>query len=124
LTFDRNNKHRGLVRVWLASKNSFRGIKWLLNNEAAFKQECLLLCIAVPLSYLAADTFALRALLVISIVFILMMEIINTAIEVIIDRISLEMNPLSGVAKDLGSALVTISIIIACAVWLSVILLM
>jgi diacylglycerol kinase (ATP) len=51
-----------------------------------------------------------------------MMEIVNTAIEVVIDRISLEINPLSGVAKDLGSALVTIAIIMACATWLSVLL--
>jgi diacylglycerol kinase (ATP) len=122
MTFDHQNKSQGFLRIWLASKNSLRGLQWLINNEAAFKQECLLLIVAIPLSYAVADTFALRALLIVSIVFILMMEIVNTAIEVVIDRISLEINPLSGVAKDLGSALVTIAIIMACATWLSVLL--
>lgn len=122
MTFNRDNKHKGIIRVWLATQNSFRGIAWLLKNEAAFKQECLLLVVAIPLSIFIADTLALRALLIFSIVFIIMMEIINTAIEAVVDRISLDINPLSGLAKDLGSALVTIAIIVASCVWFVVLL--
>ena len=55
--------------------------------------------------------------LILSVIFVLLMEIINTAIEVVVDRVSLDIHPLSGLAKDLGSALVMISMIVALVLW-------
>jgi diacylglycerol kinase (ATP) len=93
-------------------------LQWLIKNEAAFKQECLLLVAAIiPSIYIASSPIECL-LLLLSVLMILLMEIINTAIEVIVDRIGLEIHPLSGLAKDLGSLLVMISIIVASAVWI------
>jgi len=120
--FDSNNKPKGLKRIYLASLNSFKAFKWLYQNESAFRQEILLLLIVIPISF-AFDISRLEQItLVLSVVFILFTEIINTAIETVVDRIGLEINPLSGLAKDLGSAAVLISIFIAIVVWLVILI--
>ena len=115
--FDSTLKPTGLTRILLAAKNSFTAFKWLFKNESAFRQECLLLAIAVPISFLFNITAMEQVVLICSVLFIMLTEIVNTAIEVIVDRISLELHPLSGLAKDLGSAAVGISLIIAGLTW-------
>lgn len=112
----------GLIRIYLAAKNSLRAFEWLVRNESAFRQECLLLVIAVPISFIFDITAMEQVVLICSILFVMLTEVVNTAIEVIIDRISLKLHPLSGLAKDLGSAAVSISLIIMTLTW-SIILL-
>ena len=120
--FDVNNKPKGLRRLYLASKNSVRAISWLFTNESAFRQECVALFIAILLSFFLDISFTEKLLLISSVLFVILCEIINTAIEVIVDRIGLEINPQSGLAKDLGSAAVSISIFLAIIAWLGVLI--
>ena len=109
--FDNTKKPKGLKRIVLASFNSFRAIKWLYQNESAFRQELLLLMIAKE-----------QVTLILAVLFIIFTEIVNTAIEAVVDRVGLEIHPLSGLAKDLGSAAVLLSLIIASSIWFVILL--
>ncbi len=86
-------------------------------KETAFRQEVFLSCFLIPFSLWLGESAVERALLIGSVVFVLMMEIINTAIERAIDRISFERHELSKEAKDMGSAAVLLSLIFAAIVW-------
>jgi diacylglycerol kinase (ATP) len=86
-------------------------------KEAAFRQEVFLSVFLIPFSFWLGETAVERALLIGSIVFVLMMEVINTAIERAIDRISFDRHELSKEAKDMGSAAVLLSLIFAGTVW-------
>jgi len=120
--FDKDNKPKGVKRLVLATLNSSRAIGWLLKNEAAFRQELILLLVLIPVTFLFQINLNQQLVLIISILFILFTEIVNTAIEVVVDRIGLEIHPLSGLAKDLGSAAVLISMIVALLIWGAVLL--
>lgn len=120
--FDNKNKPKGLNRIYLAFSNSLRAFKWLYQNESAFKQEFLLLLVAFPISFLFDINITEQIILMISILFIIFTEIINTAIESVVDRVGLEIHPLSGLAKDLGSAAVLVSIFIASLTWLAILI--
>lgn len=120
--FDVNSKPTGVKRIYLAWSNSFRALKWLYQHEAAFKQEVLLLVLAIPATCYFDISRLEQVILLLSIVFIIFTEIINTAIEAVVDRIGLEIHPLSGLAKDLGSAAVLISTLITIALWLTILL--
>ncbi|MBA6391291.1 diacylglycerol kinase [Colwellia sp. BRX10-3] len=120
--FDNINKPKGIKRIVLASLNSFRAFKWLYQNESAFRQELLLLLIAIPVSFVFDVSSQEQVMLILAVLFILFTEIINTAIEAVVDRIGLEIHPLSGLAKDLGSAAVFISLIVASSIWLVILL--
>ena len=104
-------------RIVLATKNSARALTWLFKNESAFRQECAALLLAIPVCFMLNVTLSQQFILIGAILFVMLCEIVNTAIEVIVDRISLEMHPLSGLAKDLGSAAVSISIVLALMIW-------
>ena len=93
---------------------------WLLHNEAAFRQEMLLVAILGGSSFLLDITALQRTALIVSLLLILLVEILNSAIEVTIDRIGPDQHPLSGLAKDLGSAAVFISLAIAAVVWVAI----
>ncbi|MBL4630590.1 MAG: diacylglycerol kinase [Paraglaciecola sp.] len=120
--FDNKNKPKGLKRIYLATINSQRAFTWLFKNESAFRQEVLLLCLAIPISFLFNITFKEQVILILAIVFIIFTEVINTAIEAVVDRVGLEIHPLSGLAKDLGSAAVLISLIVATSIWLIILI--
>ncbi|AMJ76582.1 diacylglycerol kinase [Alteromonas stellipolaris] len=120
--FDNKNKPKGLHRIYLALLNSTRAFKWLAKNESAFKQELLLLLVSILATFVFQITLTEQLILIITILFIIFSEIINTAIEAIVDRVGLEIHPLSGLAKDLGSAAVFISITIAILAWLAILL--
>jgi len=117
MTFDNKNKPTGIKRVYLASLNSAKAFQWLLANESAFKQEILLLIILTPVTFWLDVSRLEQLMLVLSIIFIIFAEVVNTAIEAVVDRISLDFNLLSGLAKDLGSAAVLISLIVALLTW-------
>lgn len=118
--FDNKNKPQGALRLMLAFKNSLRAVTWLLKNEAAFKQECILLIIATVVLIFWPIAAVEKAVLFSAILFVIFAEIVNTAIEVTIDRMSKEIHPLSGLAKDLGSAGVLVSMLIAIVLWSAV----
>ncbi|MGD8115393.1 diacylglycerol kinase [Vibrio sp. TRT 29B02] len=110
-------RRTGILRIIYTLVHSYNGFKWLCKNEAAFQQE---LALFIPLTVFAfwLDLPATHTLLVIlSMVFVLFAEMVNTAIEAIVDRISLDYHLLSGVAKNIGSALVLLSIIASLTVW-------
>ncbi|WDE06159.1 diacylglycerol kinase [Thalassomonas viridans] len=113
-------KPKGLKRIYLAAGHSARAFNWLLKNETAFKQEILGAAVLVAISLWLELALVERLMLWLSILFVIFAEVVNTGIEAAIDRIGPEHHPLSGLAKDLGSLAVTISLIIAAAVWLAV----
>jgi diacylglycerol kinase (ATP) len=110
-------KKQGVSRIFSAFINTYNGLLWMVKNEAAFKQELLLISILIPLSLLLNASPMEHLALVNSLLFVLFAETINTAIESTIDRISYEHHALSGLAKDLGSAAVLISFAIAIITW-------
>ena len=117
---EEQKKNTGLKRLWLATLNSRRSLLWLARNEAAFREELLLLVVMGGASFFLDVTVLERCALIVSLLVILLVETLNTAIETPIDRIDLEIHPLSGLAKDLGSAAVFISLVIAAVVWASI----
>ncbi len=120
MQFDSANKPSGINRVVLALKNSQRAFKWLAKNEAAFKQELFLLALSVTIISIWQIGIYEKVMLLISVLFVIFAEVVNTAIEATIDRVGLEIHPLSGLAKDLGSAAVLIALLISSFVWISV----
>ena len=120
--FDNINKPKGLKRVYLATLNSLRAFNWLMKNEAAFRQELLLLIVVIPITFFLEITNKEQLILIIATLFIIFTEILNTAIESVVDRVGLDIHPLSGLAKDLGSAAVFISLVIAVCTWTAVLI--
>jgi len=120
--FDNNNKPKGLTRILSAVNNSRKGLSWMYKNEAAFRQELILLLFLVPVTFLFDISMYEQVALLISLIFIIFTEVLNTAIEAVVDRIGLEIHPLSGLAKDLGSAAVLISLLIAAITWGTILL--
>ena len=117
-----NNKVNGsgILRIFKAYKCSIAGFKAAYIHEAAFRQELLFCILLLPLSFVISSSLNEWLLLVSSLLFLLFAEIINSAIEALADRISLEQHELIGRAKDLGSAGVFIAMVIVSVVWLSI----
>ena len=107
----------GATRLWLATLNSFRGLKHCYHSEAAFRQEIGLAAVLLPAALLLGRSGLERALLVGSVLLVMIVELLNTAIEVVVDRIGLERHRLSGFAKDLGSSAVLVALLQAVLVW-------
>tara|TARA_R110002126_G_scaffold75469_27_gene188444 strand:- start:11957 stop:12313 length:357 start_codon:yes stop_codon:yes gene_type:complete len=108
---------KGLNRLWFASKYSWQGLKAGLRTEAALRQEALAMVLLLPVAMVVNVTAAERALLVFSLLFVFVIELLNTAVEVVVDRVGNDYHELSGKAKDLASAAVLITLLGACAVW-------
>ena len=113
------DRKTGIMRILFAFKHSGKGFQFLLKNEAAFQQELVLAVLLVPLSFLIKQTLTELLLLLMALALVLIVEILNTAIETVVDRIGLEHHELSGLAKDLGSAAVLLSLLFAAGVWLT-----
>ena len=113
------DRKTGIMRILFAFKHSGKGFQFLLKNEAAFQQELVLAVLLVPLSFLVKQTLTELLLLLMVLALVLIVEILNTAIETVVDRIGLEHHELSGLAKDLGSAAVLLSLLFAAGVWLT-----
>ena len=111
---------RGLQRVLNAFRYSYDGLLAAWAEEDAFRQELLLAVVMVPTAALLPVSLVERLLMIAVVVLVLIVEIVNTAIEATIDRQSFEINPLAKRAKDLGSAAVMLSLLLAGGVWLSV----
>ena len=107
----------GLVRLWNALGYSRDGLAAAWKNEAAFREEVLLAAIAIPLALFLGKTGVDRSILIGSIVLILIVEILNSAIEAVVDKASPEKHELAKRAKDMGSAAVLFSLLNAAVVW-------
>lgn len=110
-----------MERLYKAFIYSLHGLLAAFKNEAAFRQEIILSAILIPLAFFIDVPKVERILLISSIVVVLIIELINSAIEAAIDRISKEKHELSKIAKDTGSAAVLVSIVNAIIVWVAVI---
>jgi len=115
-------KLHGVGRVMRAFVSSARGIAGCFREEEAFRQEVLFACVALPLALWLGRSGVERALLAAPVLLILIVELLNSAIEATVDRISLERNPLAGLAKDIGSAAVMGSFILFGLVWVLVLI--
>jgi diacylglycerol kinase (ATP) len=107
----------GLVRVRNAFFYSCAGIAAAFRHESAFRQEVLLAAILLPIAFLVPVSAVERALLVATVFLVLIVELVNASVEAVVDRISQEHHPLSGRAKDLGSAAVFVSLILCGSAW-------
>jgi len=108
----------GLPRLWHATGYSLSGLKmgW---GESAFRQEALAAIVLLPASFWLGRTWVETALLASVVLFVMVVELLNTAIEAVVDRVGLERHPLSKRAKDLASAAVLLSLLLAAGVWLA-----
>jgi|KBSSwiStaDraftv2_1062776.scaffolds.fasta_scaffold236865_2 diacylglycerol kinase (ATP) len=107
----------GLLRIWNAVFYSLAGFKAAYRHEHAFRQECLLALILLPAALLMPTSGLGKALMVASVLLVLVVELVNSALEAAVDRISLEQHQLAKRAKDIGSAAVFMSLVNVAAVW-------
>ena len=112
----------GLKRVWNALLYSMDGLNAAFRCEDAFRQETILAAVLVPLAFVLEVSGSGRALMVGSVLLVLVVELLNSAIEATVDRVSLEDHRLSKRAKDIGSAAVLIALINVALVWACVLM--
>ncbi len=111
-------ERKGLNRVWHAAGYSLAGLNAGL-GETAFRQEALAAVFLLPLSYWLGTNWMETAVLAGSVIALMVVELLNTAIETAIDRVGLERHELSKRAKDMGSAAVLLSLLFCAGVWLA-----
>jgi len=112
----------GLRRVLNAAHYSLAGLAAAAKHEDAFRQELILVVLLAPVALWLGNTGAERALLIGSLILVLIVELLNSAVEATVDRISFENHRLAKRAKDIGSAAVMLSLVNAGVVWLLIIL--
>lgn len=110
-------KLAGMRRLLLAFVNSWQGFKGAFRSEAAFRQEVALAVVLLPLGAWLGKTPIEKALLICSVLLVLIVELLNTGIETVVDRIGLERHELSGLAKDVGSTAVLLSFGVLIVIW-------
>lgn len=112
----------GMQRVINATRYSLEGLAAAARHEDAFRQELILAAVLVPLGLWVGADGVERALLVGSVLMVLVVELLNSAVEATVDRVSLEDHQLAKRAKDIGSAAVMMSLVTVGVVWLLVLL--
>lgn len=110
----------GFTRLWNATTYSIAGLKAAFRHEDAFRQEVLLAAILIPAALLLPASGAGKAMMVASVLLVLVVELLNSAVEAAVDRISLANHTLAKRAKDIGSAAVMLALINVPVVWLLV----
>jgi diacylglycerol kinase (ATP) len=123
VTVSEESPHKGktgLTRVWNAFLYSLDGLRAAYRHEDAFRQEVLLAAILIPVAFFLPASGAGKALLIAVVLLVLIVELLNSAVEAAVDRISLENHKLAKRAKDIGSAAVFLSLLNVPAVWLLV----
>jgi diacylglycerol kinase (ATP) len=112
----------GPGRILRAAGYSWRGLRAAARGEAAFRQELVLAALGMPLGLWLGEGGVEKAMLTASLLLVLIVELLNSALEAVVDRIGEERHPLSGMAKDLGSAAVLLALLLAASVWSLVLL--
>ncbi|HOW77562.1 MAG TPA: diacylglycerol kinase [Candidatus Competibacteraceae bacterium] len=115
-------QHKGWRRLINATGYSWAGLKAAWRNEEAFRQEALLCAALVPVALWLGDSAIEQALLISSLLLVVIVELLNSGIEAVVDRIGQERHELSGRAKDIGSAAVFVALLNAAVVWLLILL--
>ncbi len=110
----------GLVRLWNAFGYSLDGFRAAYKHEDAFRQEVLLGAILIPIALWLPVAYFGKALMVASVLLVIIVELLNSAVEAAVDRISLDNHILAKRAKDIGSAAVLVSLVNVVAVWMLV----
>lgn len=115
-TVNPQKQRKGLSRILHATRYSWAGLQagW---NEPAFRQECVLSLILLPAAFAVGKTWLETAVLAASVVAVMVVELLNTAIESIVDRVGPEWHQLSKRAKDIGSAAVLLSLLLCMGIW-------
>ena len=113
---------RGPVGVWRAMRWSLKGLAIAWRTESSFRLEVCLFVVLGPLGLWLGQDGVERALLIAPMLLILIVELLNSAIEATVDRISFERHALAGLAKDIGSAAVLMSFVLLVSMWLLVLL--
>lgn len=111
------SKPKGIKRLMLALGHSWRGLRGAFKSEAAFRQELALAVFLVPVALWLGKTGIERALMIGALLLVLVVEVLNSSIETVVDRVGFERHELSGLAKDMGSAAVALSLLNVFVVW-------
>ena len=115
-----NSSNTGFTRIIKATSYSWKGVCAAYHNEAAFRQEMWLCVVMIPLGLYLGNNGIEKALLVASVILLPLIEILNSAVEAVVDRFGEERHELSGRAKDMASAAVALAIILMATVWILV----
>ncbi|MGD9858674.1 MAG: diacylglycerol kinase [Marinobacterium sp.] len=110
-------KTTGLARFYYATRYSIKGLRAAYRSEPAFRYELWAAALLLPLAFWLAQSGLQLGLLISSLLFVLIMELINTAIEAVVDRAGTEFHALAGLAKDLGSAAVLLALFVTALIW-------
>jgi len=113
------NNH-GIKRIFRATGFSIKGLKAAWIHEAAFRQELILTVLLLPIALFVEISTVERLLLIFTLFIVLIVELLNSAIEAVVDRVGSEIHPLSGQAKDIASAAVFLSLLICGITWLTI----
>jgi len=116
-------KNTGLKRIILAMGYSIKGLKSAFKHEAAFRQEVILAVILIPTACFLDVSQIERILLITPLLCLMIVEIMNSAIEAVVDRIGTEHHELAGRAKDMGSAAVLLTLGLTAYIWLEILFL-
>ena len=106
-----------MLRLWRATINSWNGLNFAIRSEQAIRQELFALLLALPLAWLVGATAARRVELVAVVLLLLAIELLNTAIEKLADRLTTDHDPQIGHVKDVGSAAVGVALLIIALTW-------
>lgn len=110
--------NKGIRRIVNATFFSIAGLRAAWRNEAAFRQECALAIVLTPAAFWVGESAVQRSLLIASVWLVLIVELLNSAIEAAVDRVGTDRHELAGRAKDLGSAGVFVALVLMLMVWL------
>ncbi|MDX1697011.1 MAG: diacylglycerol kinase [Thiohalobacterales bacterium] len=112
-----DNRTGDIRRIWKAALYSVAGIRAAWKNEAAFRQELLLCIVLVPAAFWIGENAVEYLLLIGTCLFVLVVELLNSAVEAVVDRIGADRHELSGRAKDMASAAVFLSLCLTALCW-------
>lgn len=115
-----NNPATGFQRIVKATGYSLKGLSYAFLHEAAFRQEAVAALVLIPLALWLEVSAVERILLVMAVLLVLVVELLNTGIEAVVDRVGVEYHLLAGVAKDMGSAAVFLSLLFCVFTWVTI----
>ena len=107
-----------MLRIWRATINSRNGLIFAVRSEQAIREELVALVISLPLAWLCGATLMRRVELVAMVLLVVIVELLNTAIEKLADRLTMDRDPQIGRVKDMGSAAVGVALLMALGFWL------
>jgi len=110
-------KKKGLARIWAATIYSVDGLRACFRSEEAFRLELILSLIFAPLAFILGETAIEIAMLLLAIALVLLVELLNSAIEAVVDRVGMDYHELSKKAKDIASGAVFISLMTFLLIW-------